>query len=256
MIGLLIENQHSVYILNVGDSDTQSGLIPMGVIPSIVLLKSHERRAIELGEYLQQLGSIVVNTPEITYALQNRLYTDSFLVGRQIARPVTIGFPSLGNLVGNLQSVWFSFPWIVKSQYSHRYDLVAKVNDFTDLEQFMSKWRDEPIIVQEFLGSDGFDIKIWVIDGEVFAARRKSSLAISAENEDEIVAVKEEWRRIALEIGQIFNLRLYGVDLLLTDIGPRVVDINSFPGFKGVPDASGKLVAFVERLLRVNELGL
>jgi ribosomal protein S6--L-glutamate ligase len=53
-----------------------------------------------------------------------------------------------------------------------------------------------------------------------------------------------------LELGRAFNLRLYGVDLLITERGPIIVDINSFPGFRGVPGADHALVALVERLLR------
>jgi len=44
-------------------------------------------------------------------------------------------------------------------------------------------------------------------------------------------------------------LRLYGVDLLVTEHGPIIVDVNSFPGFRGVPGADDALVDLVERLL-------
>ena len=55
--------------------------------------------------------------------------------------------------------------------------------------------------------------------------------------------------RITLTIGNVFDLRLYGVDLLVTEHGPIIVDVNSFPGFRGVPGADDALVDLVERLL-------
>jgi ribosomal protein S6--L-glutamate ligase len=41
---------------------------------------------------------------------------------------------------------------------------------------------------------------------------------------------------------------LYGVDLLITEHGPMIVDVNGFPGFRGVPGADSALVGLVERI--------
>jgi ribosomal protein S6--L-glutamate ligase len=60
--------------------------------------------------------------------------------------------------------------------------------------------------------------------------------------------VPNEWAQVALEIGRVFELRLYGVDLLMTARGPLIVDVNAFPGFRGVHGASSALVAMVEQL--------
>jgi ribosomal protein S6--L-glutamate ligase len=60
--------------------------------------------------------------------------------------------------------------------------------------------------------------------------------------------VPNEWARVVLEIGRVFGLRLYGVDLLTTARGPLIVDVNAFPGFRGVHGASSALVALVEQI--------
>lgn len=57
-----------------------------------------------------------------------------------------------------------------------------------------------------------------------------------------------EWAQITLEIGRVFNLRLYGADLLMTERGPIIVDVNAFPGFREVHGAASTLVALVEQL--------
>jgi ribosomal protein S6--L-glutamate ligase len=49
-------------------------------------------------------------------------------------------------------------------------------------------------------------------------------------------------RNIVLRCGRVLRLHLYGVDLVSTENGPQVVDVNYFPGHKGVPGAA-KLVA-------------
>jgi ribosomal protein S6--L-glutamate ligase len=58
-----------------------------------------------------------------------------------------------------------------------------------------------------------------------------------------------EWVQIVQAIGKAFDLRLYGIDLLMTTQGPIIIDVNSFPGFRGVPGADDALVALVEKLL-------
>jgi ribosomal protein S6--L-glutamate ligase len=49
-------------------------------------------------------------------------------------------------------------------------------------------------------------------------------------------------RDIVLKCGEVLGLHLYGVDLVRTERGPFVVDVNYFPGYKGVPGAA-KLIA-------------
>ena len=105
--------------------------------------------------------------------------------------------------------------------------------------------------MQEFAAGDGWDIKMWVIDQEIFAARRRTPLEPNASKEDFPISAEElpsAWAYIAKEIGRVFNMRLYGIDLLITEHGPIIVDVNGFPGFRGVPGADSALVALVEHI--------
>ena len=125
------------------------------------------------------------------------------------------------------------------------------------LEALAAHWSQEPIVLQEYAESDGWDIKMWVIDAQIFAARRRTPLEPNAPKEDILIApqdLPQQWGAIALEIGRVFNLRLYGVDLLVTSNGPMIVDVNSFPGFRGVPGADSALVELVETLGRERKL--
>ncbi|PYO19206.1 MAG: alpha-L-glutamate ligase, partial [Candidatus Rokuibacteriota bacterium] len=71
-----------------------------------------------------------------------------------------------------------------------------------------------------------------------------------------IETLPSDWRSVTLEIGRVFDLRLYGVDLLVTEQGqgPLVVDVNSFPGYRGVAGAASALIALVERLLEERQV--
>ena len=112
-------------------------------------------------------------------------------------------------------------------------------------------------MLQEFAAGDGWDNKLWVIDQHIFAARRRTPLEANASREDFPIPPEElprDWAHIAMEIGRVFNMRLFGVDLLITGRGPMIVDVNSFPGFRGVPGAVQALVTLVERMLEEREL--
>jgi ribosomal protein S6--L-glutamate ligase len=90
-----------------------------------------------------------------------------------------------------------------------------------------------------------------VIDRQLFAARRSTALEGSASKDDIHIPPEElpdKWVQITLEIGRVFGLRLYGIDLLITEGGPIVVDVNAFPGFRGAPGADVALANLVERL--------
>lgn len=226
----------------------------------LYLLKSHAPQALDVARALEEQGALVVNTWASSLACQDRAQMAARMQEHHLPWPATRSFPSLNSLLAQENALAsISFPMILKSYYSHRGDLVAKVNNRAALEALAGEWGQEPVVAQEFVASDGWDIKLWVIDQRVFAARRRTPLEPNASKQDIPIADEElprEWRHIALEIGRVFNLRLYGLDLVVTERGPMVIDVNSFPGFRGVPGADSALVALVERLAREREAHL
>jgi glutathione synthase/RimK-type ligase-like ATP-grasp enzyme len=104
----------------------------------------------------------------------------------------------------------------------------------------------EPVIVQEHVDGPGVDLRVYVAGERVFATRKPFS-AGSFAVPGEPVDPGEEVRRIALRCGEAFGLGLYGLDVIESADGPRVVDLNSFPGYKGVPGAAEAVADYVVR---------
>src|SRR6266480_1597642 len=223
-------------------------------LADLYLLKSHMPQALDVAHLLEQQGALVVNSWASSSACQDRILMAQRMLEANLPYPQNWSFATLKNLLADSHLLAsLPFPLIIKSRYSHRGDLVDKVLDVEQLQALADQWSREPVVLQKFVAGDGWDIKLWVIDEHIFAARRRTPLDANALKEDFPIASKEipnEWIYIILEIGRAFNLRLYGVDLLITERGPIIVDINSFPGFRGVPGADQALVALVERLLR------
>jgi ribosomal protein S6--L-glutamate ligase len=223
------------------------------------LLKSHAPQALAVAHVLEQKGVLVVNSWASSVACQDRVLMAQRMRDANLPWPYTRSFSSLGSLLTDREKLAsLPFPQIIKSYYSHRGDLVDKVDNIEQLEALEAEWKQEPIVLQEFAAGDGWDIKMWVIDQQIFAARRRTPLEPNASKEDFPIVPEElpgEWVHIAMEIGRIFNMRLYGVDLLITEQGPMIVDVNGFPGFRGVPGADSALVDLVERIAQERKAG-
>ena len=221
-------------------------------LADLYLLKSHAPQALDLAHALEEKGALVVNSWASSVACQDRVLMAQRMREANLPWPYTWSFTTLGSMLTDRNFLTnLPFPLIIKSYYSHRGDLVDKVHSIEQLEALAAEWSEEPIVLQEFATGDGWDIKLWVIDQQIFAARRRTPLEANASKEDFPIAPGElpgEWAHITLEIGRIFNMRLYGVDLLITERGPMIVDVNSFPGFRGVPGADSALVNLVEHI--------
>ena len=258
VIGVALQELKSVHTVQLFDVQGLTNLeavktVQQQPLADLYLLKSHAPEALAAAYTLEQQGRLVVNSWWSSLTCQDRVLMSKYMRDAHLPWPSTQHFSSLAHLLAqpNLLAT-LSFPLIVKSHFSHRNDLVAKVDTLDALQSLAPQWSAEPIVLQEYAESDGWDIKLWIIDRHVFAARRRTPLEATASKEDIPLTTEElpsDWRNIALEIGRVFNLRLYGVDLLLTRQGPIVVDVNAFPGFRGVPGAVPALVALVQSLL-------
>jgi ribosomal protein S6--L-glutamate ligase len=251
-----LSTRHNVRLLDVRPLSGTEAIAEEKTRPlaDLYLLKSHAPQALDVAHYLEQQGALVVNSWASSVACQDRVLMAERMREANLPWPRTWSFATLKDLLADSELLSaLSFPFIIKSYYSHRGDLVDKIHNVEELQALAPQWSQEPVVIQEFVAGDGWDIKLWIIDAQIFAARRRTPLETNASKEDFPIAPEElpqDWARITREIGRVFNLRLYGVDLLMTERGPMIVDVNSFPGFRGVPGADTALVNLVERLGR------
>ena len=115
------------------------------------------------------------------------------------------------------------------------------------------------ILVQEFIKeSSGRDIRCWVIGDKVVAAMlRKGPEGEFRSNlhrggHAEIVRITPEERSTAVRAAKIMGLRMAGVDMLRSNHGPVIMEVNSSPGLEGIEkttgkDVAGMVIAFIEK---------
>jgi ribosomal protein S6--L-glutamate ligase len=115
------------------------------------------------------------------------------------------------------------------------------------------------VIVQEFIDeAKGEDIRAFVVDGEVVGAMKRKGVEgefrsnIHRGGSGELIELTEEERRAALIAAEAMGLSVAGVDMLQSNRGPLVLEVNSSPGLEGIESATGKniagrIISFVER---------
>ncbi|MFD3546948.1 RimK family alpha-L-glutamate ligase [Streptomyces sp. NPDC058655] len=106
------------------------------------------------------------------------------------------------------------------------------------------------LIAQPYVPNPGTDIKVYAVGGELFATERCSPLHPDPAVRERRVPLSAEVAVIAAQVGSVYGLDLYGVDVLLGPDGPVVVDVNDFPSFRQVPDAAARVARAVLGLAR------
>jgi ribosomal protein S6--L-glutamate ligase len=106
------------------------------------------------------------------------------------------------------------------------------------------------ILLQEFVQeSKGRDVRALVVGGRVVAAMRRTARMgefrsnLHRGGSGTVVELDETYQRVALDAARVLGLEIAGVDLLESNRGPKVMEINASPGFEGLERATGLDIA-------------
>ena len=115
-------------------------------------------------------------------------------------------------------------------------------------------------MVQQYIKeSHGSDIRALVVGGEVVASMRRKAHGSEFRSNFHlggsvsIVELSEEQREIAIRSTETLGLELAGVDMLESERGPLVLEVNSSPGLEGIEGAT-KLNVAEKVAIRLNNL--
>jgi ribosomal protein S6--L-glutamate ligase len=115
------------------------------------------------------------------------------------------------------------------------------------------------ILIQEFIKeAGGSDIRCLVVGGKVVAAMKRQGKEgefrsnLHRGGTASLIRLTPEERSTATRAASIMGLNVCGVDILRSNHGPVVMEVNSSPGLEGIETASEKdiarqIVAFIEK---------
>lgn len=217
-------------------------------LADVYLLKAHTPRALALARFLEGHGASVVNTAAATGLCQDRSLTAGAAVRAGLPFPRTRTLAALADQdprAGDLV-----YPLMVKSRHNRRRDLVTRVDDPERLRELAAARPDEPVVLQDFTANSGWDHKLWVVAGEVFTGVRPGDAGAPSPGRTPAPVLPRppaSWLSLALRVGEVFGLDVYGVDLPDRDGPPVIVDVNAFPGIRGQAGAPRALAALTLR---------
>jgi len=115
------------------------------------------------------------------------------------------------------------------------------------------------IIIQEFIKeSKGADIRAFVVNGEVVGAMRRQAKEgefrsnLHRGGTAKVVKLDRHEKHAAIIAAKRMGLGVAGVDMLPSNRGPLIVEVNSSPGLEGIEaatkvDIAGKIYQFIEK---------
>lgn len=115
------------------------------------------------------------------------------------------------------------------------------------------------ILVQEFIAeAKGADVRAFVVDGQIVGAMRRQGAEgdfrsnLHRGGKASLVQLSSEEKAAAMKAVKKLGLAIAGVDMLQSQRGPLVMEVNSSPGLEGIEgatgvDIAGKIIEYCER---------
>jgi ribosomal protein S6--L-glutamate ligase len=209
----------------------------------LYVLKSHTELALSMAGVLHTLGAPLLNPYMSCVTTQDKIVASRRLRAAGVPSPRCWTTGDLALIAPLIDET----PLIVKPHRGHRGAGIAIVRNRSELDALDPP--QGPVLIQEHVPGNGEDVKVYVVGESVFAVRKEFS-ATSFTRPGRSCAVSAELEEIAVTCGEVLGLGLYGLDVLETAAGPVVVDVNYFPGYKGVPGVAPIIAEYVEDYAR------
>ncbi|GAA4882623.1 30S ribosomal protein S6--L-glutamate ligase [Ferrimonas pelagia] len=199
----------------------------------------------------EMMGVFPVNESVAITRSRDKLRSLQLLSRRKIGMPIT-GFASKPDDIKDLLDMVGGAPVVVKLLEGTQGIgvVLAETRKAAEsvIEAFLGLKAN--IMVQEFIKeADGADIRCFVIGDKVIAAMKRQGAEgefrsnLHRGGNASLIRITPEERRTAVEAAKAMGLRVAGVDLLRSNRGPLVMEVNSSPGLEGIEAATGKDVA-------------
>ncbi len=199
----------------------------------------------------EMMGVYSVNESVAISRSRDKLRSLQLLARRGIGLPVT-GFAHSTQYTQDLISLAGGAPLVIKLLEGTQGIGVVLAETDKAAESVIEAFRGlkENILVQEFIKeAQGADIRCFVVGDKVVAAMKRQGKEgefrsnLHRGGKASVVRLTPEERSTAARAARIMGLNVAGVDLLRSNHGPVVMEVNSSPGLEGIETATDKDVA-------------
>jgi ribosomal protein S6--L-glutamate ligase len=210
---------------------------------------------------LEAQGVPVVNGADAIARSRDKLRALQLLAAAGVSVPRTVLARGGGEVRDLVQHVG-GLPAILKLIQGTQGVGVMIAHSAAEVESILSTMWDlgQEILLQEFVAeSRGRDVRALVVGERVVGAMRREAKTgefrsnIHRGAEGTPIDLPGEYAHAAVRAAHVLGLEVAGVDLLEADVGPKVLEVNSSPGFEGLErttgiDIAGAIVAHAASL--------
>ena len=153
-------------------------------------------------------------------------------------------------------------PIVIKSHYQrdkyNRFNfLVREIDEIDKFCNIYSNFLYYNMYIQEFIESDGIERKVYIVGDKVFGIKRENPIYIFLRDKPNSIDVETigrqsfkvsiDMQNLAKILAKELNLKIFGFDLvkLLNQHKYYLIDLNDFPGFKGINNIENVLADFL-----------
>lgn len=195
----------------------------------------------------QTSGAYCLNDDRAIRHSRDKLYAAQVFTANGLPTPVTCFGRSPLDTKGLIEMV-NGAPLIIKLLESTQGKgvVLAETNKAAESVINAFKSLNANILVQEFIKeAGGKDLRCFVVDGKVVASIQREAQKgefrsnVHQGGKATVTRISAEERRLAIKAAKVFNLPVAGVDILRSNRGPMLLEINSSPGLEGIEGATG-----------------
>ena len=208
---------------------------------------------------LEMMGVFCVNDSVAITRARDKLRSLQILSKKGIGMPVT-GFAHSMAEIEDLIRMVGGPPLVIKFLEGTQgigVILVETTNAARSvLEAFLSKVN---IMVQEFIReANGSDLRCFVVGGKVVAAMQRKAKSseefrsnLHRGGSAEPVKLTDEEIKMAVRAAHIIGLNVAGIDMIRSNRGPLIMEVNASPGLEGIEkttgvNVAGEIIKFIE----------
>ena len=197
------------------------------------------------------LGVYCQNSAEAITQSRDKLFASQLFSNYDIHIPIT-GFAKSPMDTKDLIKMVNGAPLIIKLLESTQGKGVVLAETNKAAESVINAFKsvNTNILVQEFIKeANGQDIRCFVVNGRVVASMQRQAQKgefranIHQGGKASIVKITADEKKLALKAAKVLNLAVAGVDIIRSNKGPLLLEVNSSPGLEGIENATGKDIA-------------
>ena len=199
----------------------------------------------------EAMGIRVLNAAEPIKRSRDKLLASQLFVRHGLSMPVT-GFASSPLDTKDLIKMVGGAPLILKllEGAQGRGVVLAETQKAAESVINAMKSLNANLLVQEFIKeAGGKDLRCFVIGNKVVSAIERTAAVgdfrsnIHQGGSAQAVRIRPEERKLAVAATRALGLDVAGVDIIRSERGPLLLEVNSSPGLEGIETATGKDLA-------------